>query len=579
MATITRTGNRQRTFDDLRGLRAEGYIRDSTLDQKDGFGPEIQHHNIERFSESYGIVLGDRWYTEFVSGRSSRNRSQFQQFLDDARLDLFDVLLVDHTSRFGRNQAECIRHKEELLNLGKVVVFVTQGIISGSDRDFLNERINETMDEQYSRSLSRYVSAGLAEKSEHGYAVGPPPLGYMSEILAGRKGERKVPNPETVPALLMALRDYATGQFSFRDVADRLNAQGYRTRTGRPFTGASIRDVLGNRFYEGIVVYHEGRPDELVTNGSHEVSQEVKDLWTKCQEIKLSRRNNTAGHPRGASRSFPFSRVLKCHQCDRPYYGETVRKADQATLRLSHERRGPERDCQSKPRSQSVTALVHQMGDRVMPFLKLDATWKTRVIAALKRQAPQTHDQSQQKRLTGALENLRKQHLWGDLSDEKYKLERQTLERQLKLSTEPVQPSELPNLERSARLLEDMQVLWSHEGVTDQQREALVREVFHRITIEGKEFISIEPKPAYVPLFASMATNEEFGYWEPNSPPSPPETRFRRPRLKTSLGRQIYQYLSAPSPSSCDLEKRPESRFGPDDHDELLLYGVHVDRV
>ena len=119
MASATRTGNRQWTFEDLRGLRAEGYVRDSTLDQKDGFGPEIQHRNIERFSESYGVVLGDRWYTEFVSGRSSRNRSQFQRFLDDARLDLFDILLVDHTSRFGRNQAECIRHKEELRALGK----------------------------------------------------------------------------------------------------------------------------------------------------------------------------------------------------------------------------------------------------------------------------------------------------------------------------------------------------------------------------------------------------------------------------------------------------------------------------
>ncbi len=518
-----------KSFEDLRGLRAEGYIRDSSLDQKDGFGPEIQHHNIERFSESYGIVLGNRWYTEFVSGRSSRNRSQFQRFLDDARLDLFDILLVDHTSRFGRNQAECIRHKEELRSLGKVVVFVSQGIISGSDRDFLNERINETMDEQYSRSLSRYVSAGLAEKSEHGYAVGPPPLGYMSEILAGRKGERKVPSPETMPILLMVLRDYSTGRFSFRDVADRLNAQGYRTRTGRPFTGASIRDVLGNRFYEGIVVYHERQPDELVMDGSHELPQEVKDLWTKCQEIKVSRRNNTAGHPRGASRSFPFSRVLTCHRCDRPYYGETVRNADQFTLRLSHERRGPERDCHSKPRSQSVKALVDQMGARVMPYLILDATWKTRVIAAFKRQSPQTHDQNQQKRLTRALENLRKQHLWGDLSDEKYRFERQSLERQLKLVAAPPQPTELPNLERSARLLEDMQVLWSHAGVTDEQREAFVREVFNRITIDGKQFMSIEPKPAYVPLFASMATNEESGYWEFNSPPSPPLPRINAP--------------------------------------------------
>ena len=540
MATSTRIKDRQWTFEDLRGLRAEGYVRDSTLDQKDGFGPEIQHRNIERFSESYGIALGSRWYTEFVSGRYSQNRSQFQQLLSDAHLDLFDILLVDHTSRFGRNQAECIRHKEELRNLGEIVVFVSQGIISGSDRDFLNERINETMDEQYSRSLSRYVSAGLAEKSKHGYAVGPPPLGYQSEILSGRKGERKVPNPETMPALLMALGDYATGRFSFRDVADRLNAKGFRTRNGRPFTGASIRDVLGNRFYEGKVVYHEGLPDEVIADGSHDVPEAVKELWLTCQEVKGSRRNNTAGHPRGPSRSFPFSKVLVCHVCSSPYYGESVRKGSQVNLRLSHERRGSGRNCHCAPRSQSVMALVDQMGERVMPFISLDATWKTRIIAALRKREPETQDQNQKIRLTRALENLRKQHLWGDLSDGDYQRERDTLERQLKLVNRPSQPPQLPNLEKAARLLEELPALWLHPGVTDEQREELVREVFKRITIDGKELMSVEPQPAYVPLFASIMASQQFGYWEPNSPPSPPETRISRLRLISSLGRLVY---------------------------------------
>ena len=114
-----------KSFEELRGLRAEGYIRDSTLDQREGYGPDIQRHNEERFAESYGLVLNDRWYTEFVSGRSMQKGKEFQQLLEDARLDLFDVLLVDHTSRFGRNQAECIRYKEELQGLGKTVIFVS----------------------------------------------------------------------------------------------------------------------------------------------------------------------------------------------------------------------------------------------------------------------------------------------------------------------------------------------------------------------------------------------------------------------------------------------------------------------
>jgi len=169
-----------------------------------------------------------------------------------------------------------------------------------------------------------------------------------------------------------------------------------------------------------------------------------------------------------------------------------------------------------------------------MPYLKLDATWKTRVIAALKALAPQTHDVTQQKRLTGALENLRKQHQWGDLSDERYQREREILQRQLKLVEVPSRPPQLPNLERSARLLDDMQVLWSHPGVSDEQREKLVREVFHRITIDGKELTSIEPKPAYEPLFASIVTNEEYGYWETD-----PDTSDAIDKLRFTVEREL----------------------------------------
>ena len=42
--------------------------------------------------------------------------------------------------------------------------------------------------------------------------------------------------------------------------------------------------------------------------------------------------------------------------------------------------------------------------------------------------------------------------------------------------------------------------------------------MFHRITIDGNEFMSIEPKAPYAPLFASIVTSEELGYWKPNSP-------------------------------------------------------------
>ena len=83
-------------------------------------------------------------------------------------------------------------------------------------------------------------------------------------------------------------------------------------------------------------------------------------------------------------------------------------------------------------------------------------------------------------------------------------------------------PPQVPNLERAAKLLADLPALWLHPGVTHEQRENLVREVFHRITIDGKEFVSIEPQPAYVPLFATMVVSQKLGYREIDPPPSPP---------------------------------------------------------
>ena len=194
--------------------------------------------------------------------------------------------------------------------LGKGVVFVSQGIISGSDRDFLNERINETLDEQYSRNLSRYVSEALAAKAASGLANGVPPLGYTSEKLSSGKPERKVTDPETLPVLRCLLKDYATGRFSFRDVAERLNARGFLTRNAERFTGASVRDILGNRFYEGKVVYHRGQHDEVVRAGVHEVPPDIKDLWLRCKGTKRNQRIATAGHPRWFQWPFPFLSCL-----------------------------------------------------------------------------------------------------------------------------------------------------------------------------------------------------------------------------------------------------------------------------
>ncbi|MFQ5861430.1 MAG: recombinase family protein [Dehalococcoidia bacterium] len=487
------------SFEDLKGLRAEGYVRDSTLDQRDGYGPDIQRHNIQRFVQSYGVLLGERWYTEFVSGRQVAKRYEFQRILEDARLDRFDVLLVDHTSRFGRNQEDSIRYKRELMDLGKVVVFVSQGIISGSERDFITERINETLDEAYSRNLSRYVRAGCAEKAARGHALGRPPLGYRTERSAGGRGAWHAVDDATMPVLLAMLRGYASGKHSFDTLAQELNARGFRMSRGRPFTASSISTVLNNRFYEGNVVYHRGRPDEEVIKGAHHVPEEARELWLRCQEVRRERGQPGWHSPsERRQRVYPLTGVLVCDGCGQPFHGVGCFNKGRLYPRMEH---GWHR-CGMRPESVPAPRVEQEFAHRVLACISLDNGWRQAVLRALASEGPEPDRSLEIKRIDAALANLRKQHLWGALSDEEFKTEFQALQRQRK-SVEPrPTPTQNIDLDRAAQSLRDLPALWQHPGVTPEQRRELAREVFQEVRLREGELVAVTPRPDYAPLFA-----------------------------------------------------------------------------
>ena len=406
---------------------------------------------------------------------------------------------MDHTSRFGRNQAECIRYKEELQRPGVVVVFVSQGIISGSDRDFLNERINETLDEAYSRNLSRYVSSGFAEKAAQGHAVGRPPLGYRNEMAPSGRGARMVLDPDTLPALLGALRGYAEGKQSLRTLSQELNAPVYTTGDGKPFTESSISTFLNNRFFEGKVVYHRCRPDEQVFDGVHEVPEEVRELWLQCPEVRRERSQPGQPSPRTREqRIYPLTGVLVCDGCGLPFHGIFNLSKGRSYPRMQHSWHR----CNLRPQSLPANRVEEEFAQRVLGCVTLDDGWRQAVLGALAKEGPKPDHSLETGRIDGALANLRKQRLWGVISDEEFQTEYQSLKRQRSALEPRSSPPEAPDLERAAQLFRNLRVLWQHPGVTPEQRRELVREVFHEIRLREGELSAVEPRPQYAPLFA-----------------------------------------------------------------------------
>ena len=241
-----------------------------------------------------------------------------------------------------------------------------------------------------------------------------------------------------------------------------------------------------------------GLRSQEVRDGIHEVPEEVKELWLKCQGVKEQRTRHKEGRPRLHARAYPFTRVTICDNCGLPYGGQpSEQKSGKVVRRLYHKRPY----CDLKPHSVRVENLMAQFHEGVLPYIGLDEGWEAAVVRALRQETEAPDCEGDKIRLEQALTNLRKQHQWGDITDEEYREERRPLDRQLKtLAPTPV-AVHVPNLKRAAELLAGLPALWTHPGVTDYQREEFIREVFEQVHVRGTELVAIQPKTSYQPLF------------------------------------------------------------------------------
>ena len=57
--------------------------------------------------------------------------------------------------------------------------------------------------------------------------------------------------------------------------------------------------------------------------------------------------------------------------------------------------------------------------------------------------------------------------------------------------------------EKIEAVLTDSSTIWKHPGVSDDRRQALVKEVFGLVRVRGGTLVAVEqPRPEYQPMFA-----------------------------------------------------------------------------
>ena len=199
-------------------------------------------------------------------------------------------VIVYDLSRLARNRLDDAVLSAALAAEG-VELVSTKEHIDNTPGGQLTHGLLAVVNEYRSISDGLDIAYKMGQKVKHGGTVNRVSLGYLNvgeRLEDGREVRSVAFDPEREHHARQVFVLFATGKYSFEEVATLLAAQGFTTRRSpshpsRPVDGATIGLMLRNPYYIGRVVYngvaHQGRHPHLVS----------KRLFDKVQAIIASR--------------------------------------------------------------------------------------------------------------------------------------------------------------------------------------------------------------------------------------------------------------------------------------------------
>jgi len=257
---------------------AAQYVRMSTEHQQ--YSPQNQSEKIHEFAAKHEMVIVATYDDHGRSGLNLAGRTGLQQLLSDVEKGEanFSELLVYDVSRWGRFQdADESAYYEYVLKRSGIHVHYCGEQFSndGSMASALMKTLKRTMAGEYSRELSVKVFAGQCRLIELGFRQGGPAGFGLRRLLIDRdgkgkgllaRGERKslqtdrvvlVPGPEAEVSIVRELFSrFVTQKQAEKDLASALNAKGILSDREKPWTRATVHQILTNPKYVGSNVYN-----------------------------------------------------------------------------------------------------------------------------------------------------------------------------------------------------------------------------------------------------------------------------------------------------------------------------------
>jgi len=259
-------------------FKAVRYVRMSTEHQQ--YSTENQADKITEYASKRGIEIIRTYADEGKSGLRIEGRLGLQELLrivESGQAD-FQIILVYDISRWGRFQDadESAYYEYICRRAGIQVIYCAEQFENdGSPVSTIVKGVKRAMAGEYSRELSTKVFAGQCRLIELGYRQGGPAGFGLRRVLIDQngaikgelsRGEQKslqtdrvilMPGPDEEVQTINQIYDWFINEGLIEtEISNRLNSLGITNDMDRPWSRATVHQVLTNEKYIGNNIYN-----------------------------------------------------------------------------------------------------------------------------------------------------------------------------------------------------------------------------------------------------------------------------------------------------------------------------------
>lgn len=238
-------------------MKVAAYIRVSTEKQvREGHGLEEQRYAITQYCEAQGYEIVQWFEDAGISGGELELREAMMKLLATAKGDdcPFSAVVATKIDRLARSLYGQLFVEKELAVAGVSLVYSDQENLAGDDPMTTAFRQMMGVFAELEKNLikARLTAGRITKAREGGYAGGGAPLGYTAE-----KGRKTLEIDEVEAQTVRRVFELDVQGLSLRQIARRLQAEGYTTATGKnKWQAVQVKRILDRRpLYEGQYVY------------------------------------------------------------------------------------------------------------------------------------------------------------------------------------------------------------------------------------------------------------------------------------------------------------------------------------